>query len=315
MPNTADRDALSIGALRFLAVDMVEAAKSGHPGAPLGQAPLAYRLWTRHLRFDPADPAWPDRDRFVLSCGHASALLYALLHLAGYDLSIDELRRFRQLGSKTPGHPEHGHTPGVETTTGPLGQGFANAVGMAMAARSLAARFDRPGCELFGHRVWVIASDGDLMEGVASEAASLAGHHRLGNLKVCWDDNRISIDGSTELAFTEDVAARFEAYGWRTLRVDECPDATLSDNAEQTVAELRTTPGKDIALFGGGELFRSLLSAGLVDEVSVSVVPVLLGGGIPLLPPPADRARLRLRSHRVYETTGTVLLHYDIIPK
>jgi transketolase len=242
VPNTADRDALSIGALRFLAVDMVEAAKSGHPGAPLGQAPLAYRLWTRHLRFDPADPAWPDRDRFVLSCGHASALLYALLHLAGYDLSIEELRRFRQLGSKTPGHPEHGHTPGVETTTGPLGQGFANAVGMAMAARSLAGRFDRPGCELFGHRVWVFASDGDLMEGVASEAASLAGHHRLGNLKVFWDDNRISIDGSTELAFTEDVAARFAAYGWRTLRVEDGNDPAALDAALDAAAAERERP-------------------------------------------------------------------------
>jgi transketolase len=236
VPNTADRDALSIGALRFLAVDMVEAAKSGHPGAPLGQAPLAHRLWTRHLRFDPADPAWPDRDRFVLSCGHASALLYALLHLAGYELPIEELRRFRQLGSKTPGHPEHGHTPGVETTTGPLGQGFANAVGMAMAARSLAARFDRPGFELFRHRVWVIASDGDLMEGVASEAASLAGHHRLGNLKVFWDDNRISIDGSTDLAFSEDVAARFEAYGWRTLRVEDGNDLAALDAALDAAA-------------------------------------------------------------------------------
>lgn len=236
MPNTADRDALSIGALRFLAVDMVEAAKSGHPGAPLGQAPLVHRLWTRHLRFDPADPAWPDRDRFVLSCGHASALLYALLHLADYELPIEELRRFRQLGSKTPGHPEHGHTPGVETTTGPLGQGFANAVGMAMAARSLAGRFDRPGFELFGHRVWVVASDGDLMEGVASEAASLAGHHRLGNLKVFWDDNRISIDGATDLAFTEDVAARFEAYGWRTLSVDDGNDLAALDAAIEAAA-------------------------------------------------------------------------------
>jgi transketolase len=242
VPNTADRDALSIGALRFLAVDMVEAAKSGHPGAPLGQAPLAHRLWTRHLRFDPADPAWPDRDRFVLSCGHASALLYALLHLAGYELPIEELRRFRQLDSKTPGHPEHGHTPGVETTTGPLGQGFANAVGMAMAARALAARFDRPGFELFRHRVWVIASDGDLMEGVASEAASLAGHHRLGNLKVFWDDNRISIDGSTELAFTEDVAARFEAYGWRTLRVEDGTDLAALDAALDAAAAESARP-------------------------------------------------------------------------
>ena len=224
MTPTNDRDALAIGTLRFLAVDMVEAAKSGHPGAPLGQAPLAHLLWTRHLRFDPADPAWPARDRFVLSCGHASALLYGLLHLAGYDLPRTELERFRQLGSRTPGHPEHGHTPGVETTTGPLGQGLANAVGMAMAQRMLAARFDRPEFALFDHRVWAFVSDGDLMEGVASEAASLAGHHRLGRLKVFWDDNRISIDGPTDLAFSERVEERFAAYGWRTLRVEDGND-------------------------------------------------------------------------------------------
>jgi transketolase len=221
---TNDRDALAIGTLRFLAVDMVEAAKSGHPGAPLGQAPLAHLLWTRHLRFDPADPSWPDRDRFVLSCGHASALLYGLLHLAGYELPVAELERFRQLGSRTPGHPEHGHTPGVETTTGPLGQGFANAVGMAFAQRMLAARFDGPNGPLFEHRVWVVVSDGDLMEGVASEAASLAGHHALGRLKVFWDDNRISIDGPTDLAFSERVEQRFAAYGWRTLRVEDGND-------------------------------------------------------------------------------------------
>lgn len=221
----------AIRTLRCLALDMVEAAQSGHPGAPLGLAPLACRLWTRQLRFDPADPAWPDRDRFVLSCGHASALLYALLYLAGFELPEEELRRFRQLDSKTPGHPERGHTPGVETTTGPLGQGFANAVGMAIARRHLAARFDRPGFELFGHRVWVIASDGDLMEGVAAEAASLAGHLALAELTVLWDDNRISIDGPTSLAFTEDVAARFAAYGWRVLRVEDGNDLAAIDAA------------------------------------------------------------------------------------
>jgi len=226
-----DRDAIAISTLRFLAVDMVEAAQSGHPGAPLGQAPAAHFLWTRHLRFDPADPSWPDRDRFVLSCGHASALLYGLLHLAGFDLPLAELRRFRQLDSRTPGHPEHGHTPGVETTTGPLGQGFANAVGMAMAQRHLAARFDREEFALFRHRIWVLASDGDLMEGVAAEAASLAGHHRLGTLKVLWDDNRISIDGPTELAFSEDVAGRFEAYGWRVLRIEDGNDPAEIERA------------------------------------------------------------------------------------
>ena len=231
-----ETDLAAIQTLRFLAVDMVEAAKSGHPGAPLGLAPLAERLWTRHLRFDPADPQWPDRDRFVLSCGHASALLYALLHLAGYDLPVEELRRFRQLDSKTPGHPEHGHTPGVETTTGPLGQGFANAVGMAIARRHLAARFDRAGLALFTHRVWVIASDGDMMEGVSAEAASLAGHLRLGDLKVLYDDNHISIDGPTSLAFSEDVAARFTAYGWRILRVDDGNDLEAIDAALDAAA-------------------------------------------------------------------------------
>ncbi len=225
------RDALAIGTLRFLAVDMVERAQSGHPGAPLGQAPLAHVLWSRYLRHDPADPAWPNRDRFVLSCGHASALLYALLHLSGYALALDEIKRFRRLGSLTPGHPEYGHTPGVETTTGPLGQGFGNAVGMAMAERMLAARFNRPGYSIFDHRVWVLASDGDLMEGISSEASSLAGHHRLGQLKVLYDSNRISIDGSTVLAFTEDVGRRYEAYGWRVLAVDDGNDLEAIDRA------------------------------------------------------------------------------------
>ncbi|KAB2964917.1 MAG: transketolase, partial [Thermoanaerobaculia bacterium] len=237
-----DRDALAISTLRFLAVDMVEAAKSGHPGAPLGLAPLAHLIWTRHLRFDPADPAWPDRDRFVLSCGHASALLYGLLHLAGFDLPVAELERFRQLGSKTPGHPERGHTPGVETTTGPLGQGLANAVGMAIAAGALADRFDRPDAPLFEHRVWVLASDGDLMEGVSGEASSLAGHLRLGRLKVFWDDNRISIDGSTDLAFSEDVVARYQAYGWRTLRVEDGNDLAALEAALAAAEAERERP-------------------------------------------------------------------------
>ncbi len=217
-------DQLAINTLRFLAVDMVEKAKSGHPGAPMGQAPLAYLLWSRFLRHDPRHPDWPDRDRFVLSCGHASALLYGLLHLAGYDLPLAELQRFRQLGSRTPGHPEFGHTPGVETTTGPLGQGISTAVGMAVAREHAAARFHRDDFALFTHRIWVLASDGDLMEGVASEAASLAGHLALGSLKVLYDANQISIDGPTSLAFTEDVGRRFAAYGWRVLEVAEGND-------------------------------------------------------------------------------------------
>jgi transketolase len=232
----SETDRTAINTLRFLAVDMVERADSGHPGAPMGQAPMAYQLWTRHLRYDPAHPQWPNRDRFVLSCGHASALLYGLLHLAGYDLPMEELRRFRQLGSKTAGHPERGHAPGIETTTGPLGQGLGNAVGMAIAERLLGERFNREGFALFDHRVWVIASDGDLMEGVTSEACSLAGHLRLGKLNVLYDDNRISIDGPTSLAFSEDVGRRYEAYGWHVQRVADGNDLGALDVAMASAA-------------------------------------------------------------------------------
>jgi len=212
-------------------MDAVEQANSGHPGTPMALAPVAYLLWTRHLKHSPRHPDWPDRDRFVLSCGHASMLLYGLLHLTGYDLSLDDIRQFRQWGSRTPGHPERGHTPGVETTTGPLGQGLANAVGMAMAERFLAGAFNRPDGMLVDHRTWVLASDGDLMEGVASEAASLAGHLQLGKLTVIYDDNHITIDGRTDLAFSESVGARFEAYGWRVLRVDDGNDLAAIDAA------------------------------------------------------------------------------------
>ncbi|HUO85782.1 MAG TPA: transketolase, partial [Thermoanaerobaculia bacterium] len=200
--SAAETDQLAIDTLRFLAVDMVEKANCGHPGAPMGQAPMAYWLWTRHLVHDPADPRWVGRDRFVLSSGHASALLYGLLHLAGYPLPMAELQAFRQLGSKTAGHPEHDADIGIETTTGPLGQGLANAVGMAIAERILAARYNREGFDVVDHRTWVIASDGDLMEGVTSEACSLAGHLRLGKLAVLYDSNGISIDGSTDLTFS-----------------------------------------------------------------------------------------------------------------
>ncbi len=224
-------DLLCINTIRALAMDAVEQANSGHPGMPMGAAPMAYVLWTRHLRHNPRNPAWPGRDRFVLSAGHGSMLLYSLLHLTGYDLPLDELKRFRQWGSKTPGHPEHGHTPGVETTTGPLGQGFGNAVGMAMAETILAARFNRDGHTPVDYRVYVIASDGDMMEGVASEAASLAGHLGLGRLIVLYDDNHISIEGATSLAFSEDVPTRFEAYGWHTQRVADGNDLTALDRA------------------------------------------------------------------------------------
>src|SRR5687767_2115787 len=206
-----------VTAIRALAMDAVEQAASGHPGAPMGLAPAAFVLWTRLLKHNPANPAWPDRDRAVLSAGHASMLLYALLHLTGYDLPLAELRRFRQWRSRTPGHPEHGLTAGVETTTGPLGQGFANAVGMALAERLLAARF---GSDLVDHRTYVLASDGDLMEGVSHEVCSLAGHLGLGRLIVLYDDNGITIDGPASLSFSEDVPRRFEGYGWEVQRVD-----------------------------------------------------------------------------------------------
>jgi transketolase len=214
----------SVNSIRILSMEAVEKAGSGHPGTPMGLAPLGYTLFTRFLRHNPADPKWPDRDRFVLSAGHASMLLYSLLHLTGYDLSIDDLKQFRQWGSRTPGHPEHGHTPGVETSTGPLGQGFANAVGMALAERLVGQRFNRPGHEIVNHRTWVIASDGDMMEGISSEAASLAGALGLGKLICFYDDNHITIEGETRLSFCELVANRFEAYGWHVLRIEDGND-------------------------------------------------------------------------------------------
>jgi transketolase len=224
-------DELSVNTIRFLAVDGVQKANSGHPGLPMGMAPVAHTLFTRHLRFDPADPAWPDRDRFVLSAGHGSMLLYAMLHLTGYDLSLDDLRAFRQWGSKTPGHPEHGETPGVEVTTGPLGQGFANAVGLAIAEAFLGATFNRGDGAIVDHHTYVIESDGGMMEGVGSEAASLAGHLGLGKLIVVYDDNHIHIEGSTDLDFTEDVVRRFDAYGWHTQRVADANDLAAVDAA------------------------------------------------------------------------------------
>jgi transketolase len=228
----------SIATIRLLAVDAVEQAGSGHPGTPMEAAPLAYLLYTRHLRHNPRNPAWPGRDRFVLSCGHASMLLYALLHLTGYDLPLEELKRFRRLGSCTPGHPEFGHTPGVETTTGPLGQGLAVAVGMAMGGRFLAERVDP---DLFAYRVFVLCSDGDLMEGVASEAASLAGHLCLSNLVCLYLDNRITIEGATELAFSEEVATRFLAYGWQVRHAEGESLREIDAALERAKADPRPT--------------------------------------------------------------------------
>jgi len=239
----------SINAIRALAMDAVEAAQSGHPGTPMALAPAAYVLWHRFLRHNPGNPDWPDRDRFVLSCGHASMLQYALLHLAGYGVSLDDLRAFRQWGSATPGHPERGHTPGVETTTGPLGQGVGNAVGMAIAERFLAEQFNRPGHRIIDHRTWAFVSDGDLMEGVASEAASIAGHLQLAKLTLIYDDNHITIDGDTALSFSEDVPRRFEAYGWHVVRVADgndlaaiaaALDAARAEPARPTLVALRT---------------------------------------------------------------------------
>lgn len=231
---TQDVDQVAINTIRFLSVDMVEKAQSGHPGAPMGQAPMAYLLWTRHLRYNPDNPDWPNRDRFVLSCGHASALLYSLLHLSGISLPIEELEHFRQFGSKTPGHPEHELTRGVETTTGPLGQGLGNSVGMALAECMGAGHFNREGFPVVDYDVWVIASDGDMMEGVASEACSLAGHLKLGKLNVLYDANEVSIDGPTSLSFSEDVGQRFEAYGWHVQRVDDGNDLEALDAAMRT---------------------------------------------------------------------------------
>lgn len=225
------RDSLAINTIRFLAADAIQEANSGHPGLPMGTAALTYALWVKHLSHNPTNPHWPNRDRFVLSGGHGSMLLYALLHLTGYELSLEEIKNFRQWGSLTPGHPEYGLTPGVETTTGPLGQGFANGVGFAIAEAHLAAIYNRPDFPVIDHYTFGLVTDGDLMEGVTSEAASFAGHLRLGKLIYLYDDNRISIDGSTELTFTEDRAARFKAYHWQVLHVEDGNDIAAVDRA------------------------------------------------------------------------------------
>jgi transketolase len=238
---TPDLDQLCINTIRTLSLDAVQKANSGHPGLPLGAAPMAYVLWTRFLRHNPKNPKWENRDRFLLSAGHGSMLLYSLLHLTGYDLPLDELKNFRQWGSKTPGHPEFGLTPGVEITTGPLGQGFANGVGMAMGAAHLGAKFNKESFPLIDHYVYAIVSDGDLMEGVSSEAASLAGHLQLGKLIYLYDDNNVTIEGFTKLAFSEDVPRRFEAYGWHTLTVE---DGNNLDTIEAAIREARSVGTK-----------------------------------------------------------------------
>ncbi|MFC2014510.1 transketolase [Chloroflexota bacterium] len=236
--SNSEFEELCINTIRFLAVDMVQKAKSGHPGAPMGMAPMALTLWDRFLKHNPDDPEWPDRDRFVLSAGHASALLYALLHLTGYDLSLDDIKQFRQWDSKTPGHPEYGIVPGVEATTGPLGQGFCNGVGMAIVERWLAAHYNRPDNQIIDHYTYSIVSDGDLQEGITAEAASLAGTLQLGKLIYLYDDNGISIEGSTSLTFTEDVARRFEAYDWQVIgQIDGTDIGSVSEAIKKAQAE------------------------------------------------------------------------------
>ena len=252
MSSLSNLDQLCVNTIRFLSVDGVQKANSGHPGLPMGAASMAYVLWTRFLRHNPLDPRWPDRDRFVLSGGHGSMLLYSLLHLTGYDLSLDEIKNFRQWGSKTPGHPEHGLAPGVELTTGPLGQGFAMGVGLAMAEAHLAARYNQPDHTIIDHFTYGIVSDGDLMEGISHEAASLAGHWQLGKLICLYDDNRISLAGATDLTYTEDVTQRFEAYGWQVLKVEDGNDlaaieaalsAARSETQRPTLIRVRTIIG------------------------------------------------------------------------
>ena len=236
MPQT-DLDLLCINTIRTLAMDAVQKAESGHPGTPMALAPLGYVLFTRTMRHDPADPHWPNRDRFVLSCGHASMLLYSCLYLTGYDLALEDIKQFRQWESRTPGHPEYGYTPGVETTTGPLGQGIANAVGMAVAEAHLAATFNKPDHSIVDHYTYFICSDGDLMEGISHEAASFAGHFKLGKLIGFYDDNRITIDGSTDLTFTDDTAKRFEGYGWQVLHISDVNDL---DQIQGAIAEAQS---------------------------------------------------------------------------
>ncbi|MBK9983656.1 MAG: transketolase [Saprospiraceae bacterium] len=242
IPGYTDPDLLATNTIRFLSIDAVQKANSGHPGLPMGAAAMAYVLWTRFLKHNPSDPHWFDRDRFVLSAGHGSMLLYSLLHLTGYDLSLEEIKHFRQWGSKTPGHPERGETPGVETTTGPLGQGFANGVGMAIAEAYLAARYNKPGFEIINHHTYALVSDGDLMEGVAAEAAPLAGHLKLGKLIYLYDSNHITLASSTQVTFTEDHVQRFEAYGWHTQSIEDGNDVEAITNAIRFAQEEKERP-------------------------------------------------------------------------
>ncbi|PSR54590.1 transketolase [Adhaeribacter arboris] len=274
-------DELSINTIRFLSADMVQKANSGHPGLPLGAAPMAYVLWSRFLRFNPQDPHWQNRDRFILSAGHGSALLYSLLHLYGYDLPLEEIKNFRQIGSKTPGHPESFLTPGIEVTTGPLGQGFGNGVGVAMAEVFLATKYNRPDFNLIDHYTYCIVSDGDLMEGVAAEAASLAGHLKLGKLIYLYDDNDISLDGPTSLAFTENVLARFEAYGWHVQQVKDGNDVEGIDQAIRAAQEETERPSiisvKTIIGYGSPQQGTSKVHGNPLGEENLKKAKEFLG--------------------------------------
>ena len=237
-----DIQTLSIDTVRVLSADAVQKANSGHPGTPMATAPMGYVLWTKHMRYNPKNPQWPNRDRFVLSCGHACMLQYSFLYLTGYDLTLEDIKNFRQLHSKTPGHPEYGLTPGIEITTGPLGQGFANGIGMAIAQKNLAVRFNKPGYDLFNYTIYAICSDGDMMEGISSEAASIAGHLGLGNIVYLYDDNHITIEGNTDITFQEDVAKRFESYGWHVQVLEDGNDVGAISRAVQAAREETTRP-------------------------------------------------------------------------
>jgi len=294
--NVSNLDRLCVNAIRFLSVDAVQKANSGHPGAPLGAAPAAYALWDRVLKHNPRDPAWPDRDRFVLSVGHASAMLYSLLHLTGYDVSLEDVKSFRQWASITPGHPEHGLTPGVDATTGPLGQGFSSGVGMAIAEQMLAERFNRPGHRIVDHFVYCMVSDGGLMEGIASEAASLAGTLGLGKLIYLYDDNEISIEGDTDIAFSEDVAARFRAYGWHVagpvdgLDVDAIEQAIREGQAETdrpTLVVVTTT----IAYGSPNKAGKAISHGAPLGEEEVALTRRNLGWQYPPFEVPTQVAR------------------------
>ncbi|MCL4869453.1 MAG: transketolase [Anaerolineae bacterium] len=305
--------------IRALAMDGVQQANSGHPGMPLGMADAAATLWSTFLKFNPQDPAWPDRDRFVLSAGHGSMLLYSLLHLSGYDLPLEQLKNFRQWGSHTPGHPEYGHTPGVETTTGPLGQGISNAVGLALAERWLAARFNRPEFPVVNHHTFVIASDGDLMEGVSHEACALAGHLNLGRLIVLYDDNQITIDGGTDLTFTEDVLRRFQAYNWQTMRVDGHNRAEVAAAIEQALADdSRPTLIACRTIIGYGSPNRQGTSKAHGEPLGVDEVRLTKEGmGWPVDEPfqviPEAQELLRAAAHQGQVAQGeweTMMLNY-----